>query len=74
VRSLEELALREGVSGSRVAQLLNLLHLAPEIIEVVDVPVERVPPGVSEARLRSLARIQGHDEQVWAFRRLMRAD
>lgn len=70
VRTLEELGRREGVTGGRVAQLLNLLHLAPEIIEVVDVPVDKVPRRVSEARLRELARLHDHDEQVWAFRRL----
>ncbi|MCB9685990.1 MAG: hypothetical protein H6738_02820 [Alphaproteobacteria bacterium] len=69
-RSLEEIGQAEGLTGGRVAQLLNLLHLVPEIIEVVDVAAERVPAGVSERKLRAIARLQDHDEQVWAFRAL----
>ena len=40
VRSLEELGRAEGVTGNRIGQVLLLLHLAPEIIEVLDVPPE----------------------------------
>ena len=43
VSSLAELGRREGLTGGRIAQLLNLLHLAPEILVVVDVPNEELP-------------------------------
>lgn len=74
VGSLEDLGRREGLTGGRVAQLLNLLHLAPEIIAVVDVPADQVPKGVSERKLRKVARLHDGDEQVWAFRRLVSAE
>ncbi|MCO4748142.1 MAG: hypothetical protein KC912_25330 [Proteobacteria bacterium] len=70
VSSLKELGLRDGLTGGRVAQLLNLLHLSPEIIKAVDVPVVEVPTGVTERKLRAIARLHDVDEQAWAFRRL----
>ncbi len=71
--SLEELGRNEGLTGGRVAQLLNLLHLAPEIIAVVDVPAAECPAGVSEKKLRAIARLQDQDAQVWAYAELRRA-
>ena len=48
---------------------MRLLHLAPEILAVVDVPNEQLPTGISEGKLREIARMQDLDEQLWAFRK-----
>ena len=71
VASLSELARQEGMTSGRVAQLLNLLHLAPQIRKVVDVSADEVPAGITEKMLRKVARQQDHDEQCWTFRRLL---
>jgi len=65
--SLKALGRDEGVTGARVSQLLNLLHLAPEILAVLDVPEEEVPAGVKKADVRAIARLRGHDAQRRAF-------
>jgi hypothetical protein len=69
-RSLEDLGRAEGVTGRRIAQILLLLQLAPEIVEAVDVPAADLPPGVTERRLREVARLRGREEQVGAWGRL----
>lgn len=65
--SLKALGRDEGVTGARVSQLLNLLHLAPEILAVLDVPEEEVPAGITKSELRAIARLRGHDAQRRAF-------
>jgi len=65
--SLKALGRDEGVTGARVSQLLNLLHLAPEILAVLDVPEEEVPAGVMKSEVRAIARLRGHDAQRRAF-------
>ena len=70
VSSLEALGRQEGLTGGRIAQLLNLLHLAPVILSIVDVPAEQLPVEISEARLRRIARLQDHDQQIWEFRKI----
>ena len=62
---------REGVSADRVGQLLLLLHLAPGIIEMVDVPAQDVPRGVTELELRRIARLREPSEQWRAFHSMM---
>ena len=69
VKSLRDLGQQEGISGSRVCQILNVLDLAPEIIEQVDVPVEELPPGINVTRLREIAAAQDHAEQLRRFRK-----
>ena len=62
---------REGVSGDRVGQLLLLLHLAPGIIDLVDVPAQDVPSGVTELRLRRIARLREPIDQWRVFHALV---
>ena len=50
-KSLRDLGRQEGVSSARVSQILNVLNLAPEIIDQVDVPAEQLPPGINVTRL-----------------------
>ena len=73
-RSLEELGRAEGVTGRRIAQILQLLQLEPEIIEAVDVPAEDLPKGVTDRRLREVAKLRGREEQMAAWAELMRPD
>ena len=53
--------------GCQGDQLLNLLHLAPEILAVLDVPEEEVPAGIKKSDVRAIARLRGHDAQRRAF-------
>jgi hypothetical protein len=70
-RSLEDLGRAEGVTGRRIAQILLLLQLAPEIIEALDVPAADLPSGITERRLREVARLRGREEQRRAWRRMV---
>ncbi len=65
--SLRDLGLQEGITGARVCQILNLLDLAPEIVERVDVPFEELPPGINVTRLREIAAVSEPDEQLRRF-------
>ena len=53
--SMEAIARAEGISSTRVRQVLLLLQLPPEVVEKVDVPGGELPDGVSEKTLRSIA-------------------
>ena len=66
-KSLRDLGRMDGISGARVCQILNVLDLAPEIVEQVDVPFEVLPPGINVTRLRKIAAVQDHDEQLRRF-------
>lgn len=66
-RSLEEIGRAEGVTGARIRQIVQLLHLAPEIVSAVDVPAEDLPAGVSERTLRKLGRMRTWEEQRAAW-------
>ena len=66
VRSLEEIAQREGVSASRVGQVLGLLQLAPDIVDLVDRPADQEKPITYRALLR-IARMPDHADQRRAF-------
>ncbi len=66
--SLRELGRAEGVTGCRVSQLMNLLHLAPEILAVLDVPEEELAPGITKTAVREIARLRSQEAQVVAFR------
>jgi hypothetical protein len=68
--TMTELAMSEGVSVSRVSQLLNLLDLHPDIIAAIDVPPEREPP-VTERELRGIAVILDQERQMREWRRLL---
>jgi hypothetical protein len=66
-KSLRDLGRQEGISGARVCQILNVLDLAPEIIEQVDVPYEALPPEINVTRLREIAATQDTAEQIRRF-------
>ena len=53
--SMEAIAQREGISSTRVRQVLTLLQLPPEMVERVDVPAGELPNGLREKDLRRLA-------------------
>ena len=65
--SLKALGELEGITGTRVGQVLALLHLAPEIVAVLDVPGGEVPAGIRYAEVRKLARVRDRGEQVRRF-------
>lgn len=69
--SLEELGRAEGVTGARIRQILLLLQLEPEIIAAVDVPVEVLPKGVTDRRLRAVAKVRGRAAQLEAWEELV---
>jgi len=52
-----------------VAQVLDLLTLAPEIQAALDVPAETLPPGLTQKVIRCLARLGDHDAQRAEARR-----
>ena len=66
VRSLEEIAQREGISASRVGQVLGLLQLAPDIVDLVDRPADQEKPITYRALLR-IARMPDHADQRRTF-------
>lgn len=68
-KSLRQLGRQEGITGARVCQILNLLDLAPEIVEQVDVPLEQLPSGINVTRLREIAAAPEHAEQLRRFRK-----
>ena len=70
-RSLEAVGRGEGVTGVRIGQIVALLHLAPAIIDLVDLPVAEMTVSVSERQLRRVAKVRGQREQVAAWRRLL---
>jgi|GEM_PF-3665291 len=63
-QSLEGVGRIEGITGRRVTQIVSLLQLAPEIIEVVDVPADQLPVGMSERKLRQVVRWRDHERQL----------
>ena len=65
-RSIAALGRAEGVSASRVGQVMVLLYLAPDIIERVESAVEP-PVGITERGLRRIARIRDHEQQRREF-------
>jgi hypothetical protein len=69
-QTMTELAMSEGVSVSRVSQLLNLLDLHPDIIAAIDVPPEQEPP-VTERELRKVAVILDKERQTREWRVLL---
>ena len=65
--TLASIARAEGISATRVGQLLALLHLDLEIIEVLERPREALPTGLTRRAVRELARLRGHEAQRAAF-------
>ena len=70
-RSLNELGRAEGVTGNRVAQVLRLLQLDPELIAQVDVVPSELPDGITEKKLRRVAGLRTREEQMAAWAALV---
>jgi hypothetical protein len=64
-RSAASIARAEGLDPSRVSQVLDLLTLAPEVLAVIDVPAEQAPPGLRQAYLRRLVRVEHEVQRHW---------
>lgn len=67
LRSMNEVARAQKVSARRVAQLLDLLTLPAEIVEVIDVPADRLPNGLTQKAVFRIAEIGQPRKQVAAF-------
>jgi hypothetical protein len=65
--SLASIGRAEGISGPRVGQLLSLLHLAPEIVAVLEQPREALPKGLTRKALREIAHMRDENAQRAAF-------
>lgn len=59
--SLASIGRAEGISGTPVGQLLALLHLAPEIVAVLERPREDLPRGLTRRAVRDIARLRDQD-------------
>lgn len=69
--SIRAIGKHEGLSGTRVSQLLGLLDLHPDIVTVIDVPEEEAPK-VTEKELRVIARME-QGRQMREFRAMRAA-
>lgn len=66
------IALREGITRSRVTQIFGLLRLAPEIRQqILALPDDAHQPTISERALRSIVQMDRSIEQLEAFGLLM---
>jgi hypothetical protein len=68
-RSAASIARAEGLDPSRVAQVLDLLTLAPEVLALIDVPAEQLPTGLRQTDLRRLARLDHEAQRSWIAQR-----
>ena len=66
---LADIARREGYTPSRVSQIMNLLDLAPAIIEVLAVEPSKKPK-VLRRDIRRISWIQHHEEQLAEFEKV----
>ena len=68
VKNAAELARRHSVTRARISQLMNLLHLAPEILAYIDgLDGAEGCLHLTARRLRSIAVLDDHDEQLARF-------
>ena len=65
--SMEAIARAEGISSTRVRQVMMVLRLPPEITEVVDVPESSLPARLTEKDLREISCRRTHSEQISAW-------
>ena len=72
VSNAAELARRYGVTRARISQLMSLLRLAPEILKYID-GLDGTEGGLylTARRLRDIAVLDDHDEQLDRFRDLV---
>jgi len=69
--SRADLARKLGASRARITQVLNLLYLAPEVVETIAALGDPLPrPFITERSLRLLWGLPS-DEQIRAARRLV---
>ena len=67
-----EIARIEGVSRARVTQILNLINLAPEIINYLNFAADQNDlKNLTERRLRKIAKINSHKLQVEKIQELL---
>jgi hypothetical protein len=73
VNNQAELAKREGLTRTRMTQILNLLKLAPEIQKYLkDLKDETEIRFFTERRLRQIVRIKAYKTQMKKFQELKR--
>ena len=73
VKNSAELARKEGLSRARVAQVLNLLKLAPEIQNYLMAIEDRKDLKIlTERRLREIVKIKSPRQQTRRFREVMK--
>lgn len=66
-RSVTELAKARRVSHHRIGHILDLLTLPAEIQAALDVPVERLPKGITQKEVRKIAKLKDPAAQREAF-------
>lgn len=72
--SRTDLGRREGISHERVSEIMDVLRLAPEILEHIDrLAPDAAAGAITQKQLRQLARIADHDDQLAMFRRIVGA-
>jgi len=72
VKNQAEVARREGLTRSRVTQIMSLLRLAPEIRDYIDsLPPTVCRPVVSERALRPISKLGNPESQRAEFRKLL---
>lgn len=69
--SIRALGREVGITGERVAQLLNLLQLAPDFIEMLEGPG---PYSLDSKQVRKLAAIRGWEGQRGVLKTLVSAE
>lgn len=65
--SLASIGRAESISGTRVGQLLALLHLSPVIVAVLERPRGELPGGLTRKAVRAITHIRGEKAQRAAF-------
>jgi hypothetical protein len=73
VRSVSALARQVKVSRHQIGRVLDLLTLPPEVQAALDVPVEELPQGVTQAQVKGLARVDGAEAQRAAWAEMVRS-
>ena len=68
--SMELVARAEGISSTRVRQVLMMLQLPPDVVEQVDVPHITLPNEVTEKRLRRIAAVRDRSAQTATWKAL----
>ena len=70
--SMESIARAEGISSTRVRQLLMLLQLPPLVLEQLDVPIRQLNLNITEKELRRIATMTDPETQSRFWRSRIR--